>query len=261
MQFKNIIFEKRDGVTVIKLNRPKEFNAFNYELFDDLIKALEFCADDHETKVVVIGAEGRAFSAGGDVLLFKSTPDAGDTLRQLIKLMNTTVITIRRMPKPVIAMINGMTAAGGMSLAAACDLRVCASSAKFRQAYLGSGLVPDGGWTLLVPLLVGVGKASELIFLDPVFNAREALDMGLVTKVVEDGDLEKVTMEIALQLAKGPSISYSLVKKNLNHAFFGLLESQLELEREGMTHAGRTEDVKEGLAAFVEKRKPNFSGR
>ncbi|MFH1079748.1 MAG: enoyl-CoA hydratase-related protein [Pseudomonadota bacterium] len=261
MQFKNIVFERRDGVAVIKLNRPKEFNAFNYELFDDFIKALEFCADDHETKVVVIGAEGRAFSGGGDVLLFKSTPDAGDTLRQLIKLMNTTIITIRRMPKPVIAMINGITAGGGMSLAAACDLRVCAASAKFRQAYLGSGLVPDGGWTLLVPLLVGFGKAAELVFLDPVINAKEALDMGLVTKVVEDGDLEKATMEIALQLAKGPSISYALVKKNLNHAFFGLLESQLELERESMTYAGRTEDVKEGLAAFAEKRKPNFTGR
>jgi 2-(1,2-epoxy-1,2-dihydrophenyl)acetyl-CoA isomerase len=261
MQFKNIIFEKRDGVTIIKLNRPKEFNAFNYELFEDLIKALEFCTDDNETKVVVIGAEGRAFSAGGDVLLFKSTSDAGDTLRQLITFMNITVITIRRMPKPVIAMINGMTAAGAMSLVAACDLRVCASSAKFRQAYLGSGLVPDGGWSFLVPLLVGLGKAAELVFLDPVINAREALDMGLVTKVVEDGNLENSTMEIALQLVKGPTISYALVKKNLNHALFGLLESQLELEREAMTYAGRTEDVKEGLAAFVEKRKPNFSGR
>jgi 2-(1,2-epoxy-1,2-dihydrophenyl)acetyl-CoA isomerase len=261
MEFKNIIFEKRDGVTVIKLNRPKEFNAFNYELFDDFIRALEFCADDHETKVVVIGAVGKAFSAGGDVLLFKSTPDAGDTLRQLIKLMNTTVITIRRMPKPVIAMINGMTAAGAMSLVAACDIRICASSAKFRQAYLGSGLVPDGGWSFLVPLLVGFGKAAELVYFDPVINASEALNMGLVTKVVEDADLENVTMEIALRLSKGPTISYSLTKKNLNHAFFSLLESQLEMEREAMTYAGRTQDVKEGLAAFVEKRKPNFTGR
>lgn len=260
MNLENIILKKEDGVTVVKLNRPKEFNALNFELLGDLAKALEFCSDDKETKAVVITGEGKAFCAGGDVSLFRSE-DAGDTLRQLIKLMNTVVITIRRMQKPVIAMINGMTAGGGMSLAAACDLRISGSSAKFKTAYTGSGLVPDGGWALLMPLLVGFGKASEMAYIDPLFGAKEALDYGFVTRVVEDAELEKTALDVARKLARGPSVAFALVKENLNNAFFSMLERQLEVEKEAMTVAGRTADVKEGMAAFAEKRKPVFVGR
>jgi 2-(1,2-epoxy-1,2-dihydrophenyl)acetyl-CoA isomerase len=158
-------------------------------------------------------------------------------------------------------MINGMTAGGGMSLAAVCDLRICSSSAKFKQAYTASGLVPDGGWSILMPLLVGFGKASEIAYIDPLLGAKEALDAGFVTKVVEDGELEKTTMDIARKLAKGPSVAYALVKENLNSAFFSLLERQLELEKQAMTIAGRTADVKEGMEAFAEKRAPIFLGR
>jgi len=260
MQLENVILKKEDGVTIIRLNRPKEFNALNFELLRDLGKALEFCADDKETKAVVITGEGKAFCAGGDVSLFLSE-DAGDTLRQLIKHMNTVIITIRRMQKPVIAMINGMTAGGGMSLAAACDLRICGSAAKFKTAYTASGLVPDGGWALLMPLLVGFGKASEMAYIDPLFGSKEALDFGFVTRVVEDVELEKTSLEVARKLARGPSVAYALVKENLNNAFFSLLERQLELEKEAMTIAGRTSDVREGMSAFAEKRKPVFTGR
>jgi 2-(1,2-epoxy-1,2-dihydrophenyl)acetyl-CoA isomerase len=175
--------------------------------------------------------------------------------------MNTVILAIRRMPKPVIAMINGMTAGGGMSLAAACDLRICGSSAKFKQAYTASGLVPDGGWSILIPLLVGFGKASEMAYIDPLFGAKEALASGLVTMVVDDGDLEKTTLDVAGKIANGPSVAYSLVKENLNNALFSLLERQLEMEKQGMTIAGRTADVKEGMTAFAEKRKPVFMGR
>jgi 2-(1,2-epoxy-1,2-dihydrophenyl)acetyl-CoA isomerase len=260
MKLEHVILHQTDGVSVIKFNRSKEFNALNYELFGDLIKALEFCVDDKETKVVVLTGEGKAFCAGGDVSLFKSG-DTGETLRQLIKLMNTVIVAIRRMPKPVIGMINGMTAGGGMSLAAACDLRICGSSAKFKQAYTATGLVPDGGWSILIPLLVGFGKASEMAYIDNLFGAQEALQSGLVTMVVDDGDLEKSTLDIARRLAKGPSIAYALVKESLNNAFFSLLERQLEMEKQAMTIAGRTADVKEGMAAFAEKRKPVFTGR
>ena len=260
MQLKQVVLSNTEGVSVVKLNRPKEFNAFNYELFGDLIKALEFCMDDKETKIVVITGEGKAFCAGGDVSLFTGG-DTGDTLRQLIKDMNTVILAIRRMPKPVMAMINGMTAGGGMSLAAACDLRICGSSVKFKQAYTASGLVPDGGWSILMPLLVGFGKASEMAYIDPLFGAKEAMECGFVTMVVEDAELEKTTMDIARKIAKGPSIAYALVKENLNNAFFSLLERQLELEKQAMTIAGRTADVKEGMTAFAEKRKPVFVGR
>jgi 2-(1,2-epoxy-1,2-dihydrophenyl)acetyl-CoA isomerase len=148
-----------------------------------------------------------------------------------------------------------------VSIAAACDLRICASSAKFRQAYTSIGLIPDGAWTLLVPLLIGFSKASELVYMDPVFDAKEALQMGLVNKVVDDGELEKTTMDIALKLASGPTVSYSIVKENFNNAFFGLLERQLELERRGMIWVGKTADAKEGIAAFIGKRKPTFKGQ
>jgi len=261
MKFDNIIMKKETGVTIIKLNRPKELNSINADLLSDFMKAVEFTIDDPDTKVVVITGEGKAFCSGGDLAAFKSSPDTADTLRQLIKIFNMLIIGIRRMPKPVIAMINGTIAGGGISIAAACDLRVCASSVKFKQAYTSAGLVPDGAFTLMVPLLIGFGRTSELCLLDPLFDAQYALEIGLVNKVVEDAELEKITMDIALQLAKGPTVSYAIVKENLNNAMFSLLERQLELERRGMIWAGSTMDAKEGITAFLKKRKPRFTGR
>ncbi len=261
MQYENIILQKANQVAVIKFNRPKAFNAVNVELFTDIIKGLEVCANDTDVKVIVLTGEGKAFCAGGDVALFESSPDVSETLRQLTKQLHFTIVGIRRNPKPVIAMINGTAAGAGVSIAAACDLRICASSAKFRQAYTSIGLIPDGAWTLMVPLLIGFSKASELVYLDPIFDAREALQMGLVNKVVDDGELEKTTMDIALKLASGPTISYSVVKENFNNAFFGLLERQLELERRGLIWVGKTADAKEGISSFIGKRKPNFKGQ
>ncbi len=261
MHFENIIFQKADQSAVIRFNRPKFFNAVNFDLFSDIVKALEICADDRDVKVVVMTGEGKAFCAGGDVAMFEQSPDTGETLRQLTKLLNFTITGIRRIPKPVIAMINGTTAGVGISIAAACDLRICASSAKFRQAYTSIGLVPDGAWTLLVPLLIGLNKASELVYLDPVFDAGEALAMGLVNKVVDDGELEKVTRDVALKIAQGPSLSFSVAKENFNQALIGLLERQLELERRGLVRVGKSSDAKEGISAFIGKRKPGFKGQ
>ena len=261
MQFENIIFKIMEQVAVIKFNRPKAFNAVNFDLFKDIIEALEICADDKNVKVIVITGEGKAFCAGGDVALFDSAPDTSETLRQLTKLLNFTIVGLRRISKPVIAMINGTVAGVGVSIAAACDLRICASSAKFKQAYTSIGLIPDGAWTLLVPLLVGLNKASELVYMDPVFDAKEALEMGLVNKVVDDNELEKTTMEIAMRLAQGPTLSYSIVKENFNNALLALLERQLELERRGLICIGKTSDAKEGIAAFIGKRKPIFKGQ
>lgn len=261
MLYENIIFQKANQVAVIKFNRPEAFNAVNVELFTDIIRALEICADDRDVKVIVLTGEGKAFCAGGDVALFNSSPDVSEILRQLTKYLHFTIVGIRRTSKPFIAMINGTAAGAGVSIAAACDLRICASSVKFRQAYTSIGLIPDGAWTLMVPLLIGLGKASELVYLDPVFDAKDALQMGLVNKVVEDSELEKTTMDIALKLASGPTVSYSIVKENFNNAFFGLLERQLEQERRGMIWAGKTADAKEGVSAFVGKRKPSFKGQ
>ncbi|HVO68168.1 MAG TPA: enoyl-CoA hydratase-related protein [Syntrophales bacterium] len=261
MKYDNIILEKADRVAVLRLNRPAASNALNSGLFEDFIKALEVCTVDAEIKVIVITGEGKAFCAGGDVAVFSSSPDPGETIRQLTKQLYFAISGIRRIPKPVIAMINGAAAGAGISLAAACDLRICASSVKFRQAYTSIGLVPDGAWTLLVPLLIGFGKASELAYLDPIFDAKEAFAMGLVNRVVEDNELERTTRQIALKLARGAALSYAAVKENLNEALLGLLERMLELERGGIIRAGKTKDAREGISAFMERRQPSFSGQ
>jgi 2-(1,2-epoxy-1,2-dihydrophenyl)acetyl-CoA isomerase len=261
MVYENLIFEKADGVAFIRFNRPEAFNAVNFGLFQDLIKALEICAVDEEVKVIIITGEGKAFCAGGDVVMFGSSPDTSETVRQLTKLLSLIITGIRQIPKPVIAMINGTVAGVGVSIVAACDLRICASSAKFRQAYTSIGLVPDGAWTLLVPLLIGFSKASELVFMDPLFDAKEALAMGLVNKVVDDGELDAMTRNTARAIAQGPTLSYAIVKENFNNALFGLLERQLELERRGLIWIGKTADAKEGITAFIGKRKPSFKGK
>lgn len=261
MKYDNIIFEKADGAAFIRLNRPAAFNAVNIGLFEDLTKALEACTLDDEIKVIVISGEGKAFCAGGDVAMFNSDPDPGEAIRQLTKRLYFVISGIRRIPKPVIAMINGTAAGAGISLAVACDLRICASSVKFRQAYTSIGLAPDGAWTLLVPLLIGFSKASELAYLDPVFDAKEALAMGLVNQVVEDNDLEKTTRQVASKLARGAALSYAIVKENFNEALLGLVERMLELERAGIIRAGKSKDAKEGISAFIEKRPPSFKGQ
>jgi len=263
MNFDNIIFQQSQGIAQIKLNRPKIFNALDFGLCNDLVKALEICSESEDTRVVVITGEGKAFCAGGDLRVFGEYLDTNpsEVFRQLIKIFNVVIMGIRAMPKPVLAVINGAVGGGGASLAAACDLRIAASSAIFRQAYTSIGLVPDGAWTLMIPILIGFGKATELVLLDPVINAQKALEFGLVNMVVEDAKLEGVSNEIASKLAAGATKSFAISKENLNHAMFGLLERQLELERSGMIRASKTSDYREGLRAFFTKSQPKFSGK
>jgi 2-(1,2-epoxy-1,2-dihydrophenyl)acetyl-CoA isomerase len=260
MDFENIILEQLNGISTIRMNRPKEMNTLNFGLTKDLLNALEVCWDDGGTKAIVITGSGKAFCAGGDVAAFKSATDIGDATRQMTKDFGPLISGIRRMSKPVIAMINGACMGAGLSLAAACDLRICAVSAVFRQAYTSVGLTPDGAWGLHVPLLIGFGRASELIFSDPLIDAKRAYEIGLVTEVVDDSELEAKTMEKARRMARGPLNAFAIAKDNLNRAMFALLESQLEQERLGIMKAGRTLDAREGIAAILERRKPEFRG-
>lgn len=261
MDFENVILEQSDGIATIRMNRPKELNTLNLGLTGDLLKALEVCTDDELTKAMIITGTGKSFCAGGDVVTFKQSKDLGDTTRQMTKLFDPLISGIRRTGKPVIAMINGAAMGAGISLAAACDLRICAASAVFRQAYTSVGLTPDGAWSLHVPLLIGFGRASELLFLDPIFDSRKAFEIGFVNEVVDDADLEKVTREKAQRIVKGPLAAFAIAKENLNTALLGLLESQLEKERLGIFKAARTKDALEGIASMLEKRKPGFSGK
>ncbi|MBE9547169.1 MAG: enoyl-CoA hydratase/isomerase family protein [Proteobacteria bacterium] len=262
MEFKNIILQKSDNIATIKLNRPKTFNSLDGGLLHDLAEVSKICLDDEDIRAVIITGEGKAFCAGGDLSVFKDhlKTDLSALFSQVINDLNAAIMNIRKMPKPVIAAINGAVGGAGMSIAAACDLRICASSAKFRQGYTGVGLTGDGGWSLTVPLLVGFGKASELLLLNPVFDAGQALEWGFVNKVVEDTELEKESLEIAKKLASGPTKTFAIAKANLNHAMLGLLERHLELEGSGMIKAAKTSDSHEGIRAFLEKRSPEFIG-
>jgi 2-(1,2-epoxy-1,2-dihydrophenyl)acetyl-CoA isomerase len=260
MEFENVILELSEGIGTIRMNRPREMNTLNFGLTADLLKALEACWDEGGVKAVIITGSGRTFCAGGDVVAFRDASDLGDTTRQMTKAFDPLISGIRRIGKPVIAMVNGAAMGAGLSLAAACDLRICSSSATFRQAYTSVGLTPDGAWSLFVPLLIGLGRASELLLLDQVVSAGKALQIGLVNEVTEDADLEGTTRERALKIVSGPLAAFAIAKDNLNRAVLTLLESQLEQERMGIMRSGRTRDAREGIEAMLNRRKPEFTG-
>ncbi len=263
MALENVIYEKKGAVVYVRLNRPKSFNAIDAGFVKDFTKAMEMCSDDDSVRAVVITGEGKAFCGGGDIAVFKSyfDKDRAEPFREILKGLNPGIIALRRMGKPVIAAVNGAAGGAGMSIVAACDFRICAASVRFRTGYPQIGMVGDAGWTLFVPLLVGFGKAMELMLLDPVFDAKQAYEMGLVNMVVEDDKFAATVSEMAEKFAGGPTKSYAIIKANLNAAMEGLLEQQLELERMGMFNAAKTEDYVEGVNAFLEKRKAKFTGK
>ncbi|MEW6274659.1 MAG: enoyl-CoA hydratase-related protein [Bacillota bacterium] len=263
MNFSAISFTRENSAGWITLNRPKRFNALDIAMCEELIKALEVCAADRRVRAVVITGAGKAFCSGGDVKYFSEflKTDPSEPVRQATKLLNRLIIDIRLMPKPVLAVINGAAVGAGMSLALSCDLRIASRTAVFKQAYTSIGLVPDGAWSLLVSLFAGFGKASEMIFLDHVIDSNQALKIGLVNEVVEPEKLMDTAREWAAKLVNGPTLSFAQAKNELNHAMLNLLERQLELERQSIIMATQTEDYKEGLAAFLAKRTPVFTGK
>lgn len=263
MDLKTVILKFNNGIALITLNRPENFNALDSQLGDGLILALETCQKNLDCKAVVITGAGKSFCSGGDLKMAKqySNTEPAEPYRQLTKRLNRIITDIRLLNKPVIAAINGSVGGGGLSIAVACDLRIASTTAKFRQAYTNIGLVPDGGWLLLVPLLIGFGKANELLYLDPVFDAKKALEMGLINHLAEPENLEKYAIEIAEKIAKGPTRSFAMIKNLVNNSMLTFLERQLELERQGIINAAETADYIEGINAFFEKRPPHFTGR
>lgn len=262
MEWETIMLEFRQKVGIITLNRPERFNALNFQLGDDLIAVLEECRKNSQIRAVILKGAGKTFCSGGDLAMAREFTDTDppDAYRQLTKRLNRLIVDIRRLEKPVIAAINGAVGGAGCSLAIACDLRIASRTAKFKQAYTASGLVPDGGWFLFTPLLVGYGKTNELLFLDPTIDAEQALAIGLINKVVEPDELDEAAFSWAARIAAGPSAAYAIAKNLLNESLFLILERQLELERQGIIKSAGTKDYLEGLSAFFEKRTPNFIG-
>ena len=249
---------QRDGaVLTITLNRPDVLNAFNAAMHEALGAALEEAADAAVRAVVLTGA-GRGFCVGQDLTEFReSAGDIGDRLRSNY---HPNVLAIRRLEKPVIAAVNGAAAGAGLSFACACDLRIAADSASFVPAFINIGLVPDSGGTYFIAHLLGYARAFEWMTSGRKLTAAEAHQWGLVSEVVEADRLAERAVEVAAEYAARPTRGVGMTKRLFGQAFENTLEEQLELEADLQTAATRTNDFKEGVAAFLEKRDPEFSG-
>jgi 2-(1,2-epoxy-1,2-dihydrophenyl)acetyl-CoA isomerase len=246
----------------ILLNRPDALNAWNEQFGRDLLDAVTIVAEDGSLRAVLITGAGRGFSSGADLKEQRSTTDAGvpDLGTRLEEIYHPIITGLREMPKPVVAAVNGPAVGIGCSLALAADLIVAAESAYFLLAFVNIGLVPDGGSTAFLPARVGYARAAEMAMLGERVPAEQALDWGLVNRVVPDGELDSVSGELLERLANGPTRSYAGAKRLLNRRMYADLEGQLEAEANAQREQGSSKDFVEGVMAFVEKRPPNFTG-
>ncbi len=247
-----------DAIATVTLNRPEVLNALNRPMVEGLVEAIQVCRDDDNTRALIITGAGRGFCAGGDMKAawehIQAGKDPSHFFRDLTVPLHRAIADIRLIEKPVIAAINGSTGGAGMSLAAACDLRLTAESAKFRQAYTSMGLVPDGGWSVIVPHIIGAAKAMELLLLDPVLDARQALALGFVHEITPDEKLQERARELCTRLVQGSMTAYGGAKMLVNAALFPTLETQLERERQRLMTQGGTKDFLERLSAFLRRK-------
>jgi 2-(1,2-epoxy-1,2-dihydrophenyl)acetyl-CoA isomerase len=246
------------GVLTLTLNRPDVLNALNRELHSALAAGLKQARDPGVRAVVITGA-GRGFCVGQDLNEFREAP--GDIGGRLRSGYHPNVLAIRALEKPVIAAVNGPTAGAGLSLACACDLRIAAESASFVPAFIGIGLVPDSGCSYFVSRLLGTARAFEWMTQNRKLSAADAKEWGLVSELVQDDTLAARAAELAAVYAAAPTRGIGMTKRLFDHAQTATLEEQLEWEAQLQTAATRTEDFAEGVAAFLEKRPPEFKGR
>lgn len=261
---KAVLFEVRDDVGIITLNRPKAYNALDLSLGDGLLEALIACDEDPGVRAVLITGNGSAFCSGGDIkqMIEHSGPDgAGAFLKTLTVRLHTAIATIVRMPKPVVAAVNGAAAGAGFSLALACDLVLAVESARFTVAYTAIALAPDGSCTHFLPRIVGPKRAFELMATNRAIPAREALSLGMVNEVLPDADFAARSLEYVSVLASGPTVALGYAKKLVTLSGECSIETQMEHERRAIAACGGTADFKEGAAAFFAKRKAVFRGR
>ncbi|HAA03645.1 MAG TPA: enoyl-CoA hydratase [Syntrophobacteraceae bacterium] len=255
-----VLVEKTDGIVTALLNRPEAYNAFNMDLMESFASNLITLAADENVRGVVISGEGKAFCAGGDLkwaLAFPHGPAAA--FHELAARFHPAILEIRRMSKPVIAAVNGIAAGGGFSLALACDFRIMAESATFRQAYTSNGLCIDGGGSFHLPRLVGMARAMEIMAFDRPISSEQALAWGLATRLVPDGNTLEEASRMARELSSGSLHSFGWSKKLITDSFSSSFETHIERERRGLASCAAHPEGVEGLRAFAEKRKPVFS--
>jgi 2-(1,2-epoxy-1,2-dihydrophenyl)acetyl-CoA isomerase len=260
--FETLRLEVGDGVAHLELNRPEAANAITLELARELDVVSRLLREDLSVRAVLLSGAGKMFCGGGDVKTFAGRgPDLPAHLREVTTFLHTAISRLVRCDAPVIAAVQGSAAGAGLGLVAAADLVFAAESARFVMAYTGIGLTPDGSSTWFLPRLVGVRRALELTLTNRALTAPEALEWGLVNRVVPDDQLSAEARALAAQLAVGPTRSYGAAARLIRQSLDETLESQMERESEVLSEAAARPDAIEGLAAFVEKRPPRFTGR
>jgi enoyl-CoA hydratase/carnithine racemase len=255
MEYQTIIQEKKNNIATITLNRPDRLNALNYQMADELFDAFSSADRDDETRVVIITGAGRAFCSGADL------KDRGGGRRKVGHTLADRLFAAVNIEKPVIASINGVAVGGGCTITLSCDIRIASEDAKFQLPFTRLGICTELGSTYLLPRLVGMGKACELIFTSKMIDAKEAKEIGLINQVVPASELVEVTYEMASSIAKLPPLAVQMNKRGLRQALNTDLPSQLQYEALATAYLSDTEDSKEAIKAFLEKREPIFTGR
>ncbi|HEX2173254.1 MAG TPA: enoyl-CoA hydratase-related protein [Dehalococcoidia bacterium] len=265
MDYQDIEFHVEDGIAWLLLNRPSAMNGLTMRMSQELGDAVRRCNTDAAIRCVVIGGNGRAFCAGADVKEFGNQLSGGDVstyVRQLADDLHlNVVIALRRLPKIVVGMINGVVAGGGLGLSLIGDYRIASDQARFTSAYSNIAVNPDGGSTYLLPRIIGPSRALELYLTNDVVGADRALELGLVHKVVPADDLLKETAAFAGRMAAGPTLAYAKAKHLYHVSLSNDLVTQLDLESEYISQSVTTEDFRNGVEAFMNKAKPTFRGR
>ncbi len=264
MLYQYLLYDTMDTIVTLTLNRPDRLNALGDTLREELCDALGRASADPAARVIVITGAGRGFCAGGDM---KAAHEVQEGVREralldrVAPLRDKVVLAMRDAPKPIIAAVNGPAAGAGMNLALACDLRLASTAARFGQTFVKRGLHVDWGGTYFLPRLVGMAKACELIFTGEMISAEEAYTLGLLNQLVPPERLMPATYELAQKIAVGPPIAIRLAKRALYHNQDVDLRAALEFETFAQNVCRETEDAREGIRAFVEKRPPQFQGR
>lgn len=261
MSEKTVTLEKENNIATVTLNRADNANTINLELVKDLYEAFKECHHDETIRAVIFTGNGSMFSGGGDLGSFVNEVDnLGPFITDMTTYFHLAVTLMQRMEKPIVVAINGTAAGGGLSLALSGDIIISSDVAKFSAAYTAAGLSPDGSMTYIMPRLIGLKKTKELMITNRKITAKEALDMGLIDQVVKHDELKNIAMETAEKLSQGATKAYGAVKTLLADTFSSSLESHLEQEARSLNIRAQGHDGKEGVKAFIEKRKPSFKG-
>jgi 2-(1,2-epoxy-1,2-dihydrophenyl)acetyl-CoA isomerase len=261
MGYQTLLVERTGAITTVTLNRPEARNAIDMTMRQELATALDEIEGDAAARVLILTGAGGHFCAGGDVKSMRAHRSTAAEGRARVELLNHTVLRLVDLPRPTIAMVDGVAVGAGTNLALCCDLVIASDRARFGELFNKIGLVPDGGGTWLLPRLVGMARAKELIYTGDVFDATEAERLGLVNRVVPAAELQRETRALAEKIVAGPPAAQRLAKHMLNRAATTDLASALDLEAYSQGLSITSDDHQEGLAAFFEKRAPRFTGQ